>query len=239
MNEMDTAARFAPWIELTRFWSELEPQSQEALIGDATAVEYALGDPVDIQFGLMVSGTCGLEYSVDDGRRSLVELFRSGDLIDLARRERRPQGALVALGYCCVLTMGSDDFDLCARHHADIVRAYRHQMEDQVGRLRDHVNDLALKSPLERIVSVLFELRRWPEASAGEASELVLPLLRKHIAAYAGMKPETLRRAMRKLRDADLIRESRMDEDKIELIDLATLRRIANGGRARDVKRMG
>ncbi|MEL6243682.1 MAG: helix-turn-helix domain-containing protein, partial [Pseudomonadota bacterium] len=73
----------------------------------------------------------------------------------------------------------------------------------------------------------------------GPTPQLVLPLLRKHIAAYAGMKPETLSRAMRKLRDADLIRESRMDEDKIELIDLATLRRIANGGRARDVKRMG
>lgn len=233
MDVPNRLARMTPWIELTRFWSELEPQSQSALMSEATIAEVRGGEYANIEFGLVISGTCGLEYLVGNGRRSIAELFHSGDLIDMSRHERAPQGRLVALGHCSVLTMPVDDFELCARHHSDILRAYRRQMEDQVGRLRDHVNDLATKTPLERIVSILFELRRWPEASVSKAAEIALPLLRKDIAAYAGIKAETVSRALRRLTDAKLIKPETAERETIALLDPPRLRQIANGGAPR------
>ncbi len=233
---IDTTTRIPnllPWIELTAFWSELCPDSQDALLDSAVLLEFEPGDRIEIDFGLLISGTAGIEYVMGNGRRAIAELFHSGDLVDVQRGERRPQGRLVALSIGSVLALDSAAFDLCARHHSDIVSAYRHQIEDQTGRLRDHVNDLAVKTPLERIVSVLFELRRWPEANLGEAADIVLPMLRKDIAAYAGMKPETVSRALRRLLDAGLIRAAKSDKEAITLLDRPRLRRLANGGAPR------
>ncbi|MEM7669254.1 MAG: Crp/Fnr family transcriptional regulator [Pseudomonadota bacterium] len=219
-----------PWVELTKFWSDLEPQSQSELLDRAALLEFGPGEYITIDFGLMISGTVGIEYTVDNGRRSIAELFHSGDLVNMRRHERQPQGRLIALGDCSLLSLDIRDFETCARHHGDVTAAYNRRIEDQVGRMRDHANDLAVKTPLERIVSVLFELRRWPGASLGQAREVALPILRKDIAAYVGIKPETVSRALRRLLEAGLIKSGTTERESIVLIDPPSLRRIANGG---------
>lgn len=236
MNVSEPRRNAIPRVELTGFWAELAPQNKGALLRDAALFEFAAGDLIEISFGLMISGTAGLEYSVGDGRRCVAELLHTGDMINMARHERQSQGMLIALVDCCVLSLNKYDFDVLARHHEDILQAYHRQLEDQTGRLRDHVNDLAAKTPLERIVSVLFELRRWPDASTSETAEMVLPILYKDIAAYTGMKPETVSRALRKLREARLISTDGVDKERISLLNLPRLRRIANGGAPRNMK---
>ncbi|MEM9229058.1 MAG: Crp/Fnr family transcriptional regulator [Pseudomonadota bacterium] len=194
------------------------------------------GDLIDTEFGLVVSGTAGIEYSLGNGRRCLSELMHSGDLINMTRHERQTQGTLIALGECCVLPLVKRDFETLARHHKDLSDAYHRQVEDQTGRLRDHIADLGAKTPLERIVSVLFELRRWPDASGDSAAQMILPILYKDIAAYTGMKPETVSRALRKLREARLISTDGADRERISLLNVPRLRRIANGGAPRKIK---
>lgn len=115
-----------PWIELTAFWSELCPESQDAMLDSAVLLDFSLGETVEVEFGLMVSGTAGLEYTLGSGRRSIAELFHSGDLVHTGRHERRPQGRLVALSDGSMLALSATAFDTCGHHHADIVKAYRH-----------------------------------------------------------------------------------------------------------------
>lgn len=217
-----------PWMEMTRFWSELDPPSRDDILNDAALLEFEQGDEIDIEFGLIISGTAGQEYTLKDGRRSITELFHTGDLVHTARHQRLPQGKLTALGYCGILSLRLDDFETCARHHSDVLTAYRRQVEDQTGRLRDHINDLAVKTPLERIVSVLFELRRWPDRNAADATEIALPILRKDIAAYLGIRPETLSRVLRKLLKQGLI-SGASSGHAIRLEDVPTLRLVAKG----------
>ncbi|MEM9855297.1 MAG: Crp/Fnr family transcriptional regulator [Pseudomonadota bacterium] len=218
----------SPWIELTRFWAELEPVSRHELWNGADLLEYEQGDVITVQFGLMISGTAAMEYVLANGRRSLVELFHSGDLLDASRHERQPQGKMIALGYCALISLDSEEFERCARHHQDVLSAYRKQLQDQTGRLRDHINDLAVKTPIERIVATLFELRRWPEDDKSNVATTALPILRKDIAAYLGLRPETLSRALKKLTHHGLISIG-PESDAITLNDLPKLRLVANG----------
>lgn len=220
-------------VELTAFWSDLSTESQTALLDGASLLEFEHYDRLDIDFGLILSGTAGIEYTVGGGRRCLVELFRAGDLVDLCRHERRQQGSLIGLGQGSVLALHAVEFETSAQVHPDIAEAYRHSIEDQLGRLRDHVNDLAVKTPLERIASVLFEFRRWPCENRGHPTDLVLPLLRKDIAAYAGMKPETVSRALRRLLEAGLIEAATTDREVITMLETPALRLIANGAAPR------
>lgn len=217
-----------PWIEMTRFWSELQPPTRDELWRGAELLEFRQGDLIEIDFGLMITGTAAVEYVTANGRRSLVELLRSGDLIDMLRHERQQQGRLVALADCALIAMDMAEFERCAQVHAEIVPAYRRQLEDQNGRLRDHINDLAVKTPLERIVSVLFELRRWPGDHAERAVITALPILRKDIAAYLGVRPETLSRVLKQLVDTGLI-SGATGKGEIYLEDIPALRRVANG----------
>ncbi|MEM7746024.1 MAG: Crp/Fnr family transcriptional regulator [Pseudomonadota bacterium] len=218
-----------PWVEVTRFWSELDPDSQDALLDGAALLELDQRERIDVDFGLMLTGTAGLEYTIGDGRRCLAELFHSGDLIDMCREDRKPQGRIVALSACSVLALNAEDIEMQSHAHPEILLAYRHQVDDQLGRLRDHINDLAMKTPLERIASVLFELRRWPEATRDGATDIALPVLRKDIAAYVGMKPETVSRALRKLLTASIIGVGSSGREMISILDVPGLRRIANG----------
>ncbi|MGI9503239.1 MAG: Crp/Fnr family transcriptional regulator [Geminicoccaceae bacterium] len=104
--------------------------------------------------------------------------------------------------------------------------------------MHDHIADLAAKTPLERVASVLFEFRRWPEGQVSGRDQPVvrIPMRRTDIADYLGMKPETLCRAVRSLEQERLIRT--LDADRILMADVIGLRRIANGGRPRRSTRM-
>lgn len=235
MDAPSLKKRAMPPVELTGVWSNLAPPSQGELLQSASLVECVAGDRIDVGFGLMIAGTAGLEHAIGNGRRCLSELLHSGDLINLVRHERQPQGTLIALVDCCILALDKAAFELCAAHHKDVSAARVQQVEDQTGRLRDHIADLAAKTPLERIVSVLFELRRWPDAESEDTAEIALPILLKDIAAYTGMKPETVSRSLRRLREANLIATGGGDRTRVSLLNLPRLRRIANGSAARQV----
>lgn len=234
MNEQsNTPVPIAASLICTGRLSKLDPSSLEAVMTDSLVIESRRGDVIDAQVGLVLSGAIALETTISSGRRALAELFHTGDLVDLRRHERMPQGKLVALADSVLMALEPDAFDRCIATHGDLATTFVTQLEDQVGRMRDHASDLAIKTPLERIVSTLFELKRWPGVYERENHNLHLPLLRRDIADYAGMKPETVSRSLRRLLTAGLIQTNPNDLGSVQIVDTPSLRLIANGGAPR------
>ncbi len=214
-------------------WNSLTEPSAINLMNHATVKDLTRGDTVDADFGIVTSGVLAVERMLSDGRRTLCALFHEGDLVDLRRTMRDNQGRLVALNPSRLLALNEQWISNCAAPHPDIALAFVIQLRDYLARMRDHAMDLVSKTPLEKLASVLFEFRHWPETmpEEGHHNMVRIPIQRTDIADYIGVKPETVSRALRQLE-----RESLIDipqHDRIFLNDIPSMRRIANGGRPR------
>lgn len=214
-------------------WNSLADTSVHDLLEAASLWLLDRGDQVDASLGIVVSGTLAVERELSDGRRVLASLFHEGDLVDLRRTERKRQGALIALKSSEFLHLDETRIDDRAATNPELAKAFIAQLADHFARMQDHATDLASKTPLERMASVLFEFKRWPETTPAERSRDIvrIPISRIDIADYIGVKPETVSRAIRELEREKLI--GIPHQDQILLADIPSMRGIANGGRPR------
>lgn len=216
------------------------------------------GEAAPFVTGFLLSGVIGVADQASDGRQMLSALFHAGELIDLRRDARPPQGRPVALTDARVIVFNPSRMDAALRAHPDLAAVWLSELREQAAALRDHCGDLNCKTPVERLAAALLEFRRWPQEAArkdvlnangaapsetsAEAAEgqdvansaatvLKLPILRNHIAEYIGVQPETVSRAFRTLESERIIEIER--KDTIRLCDLPAIRTIANGGRPR------
>lgn len=82
-----------------------------------------------------------------------------------------------------------------------------------------HVKELKLRSSVERLAACLLRL----DAESGGTGRFTLPFEKRQLAAYLGMKPESLSRALASLRAYGV----RVDQADIALENLDDLRRLA------------
>ena len=220
-------------------WDTLSDHSVAQLLDAATPISLRRGDPVKCNVGILCSGALAVERRLYDGRRILCTLFHGGDLVDLTRSERMNQGQLTALNPSLFLSLENSRVEAYFGRHSELAEAMLSRFRQHFERMRDHVTDLVHKTPVERLASLLFEFRRWPENNMSGAGKNVvrIPIQRSDIADYIGVKPETLSRTTTKLAKEGLIDTSGPDE--IHLIDIPAMRRIADGGRPRQSTRAG
>lgn len=223
-------------------WAGLPDDARLAWESNGRHLQVDRDATVPIDVALVCRGALGLRRQVADGRLALTALYHDGDLIDLRRQDRRRQSTLVALTETDLLVFDPPAWDALRAPSASAALIFG-QLHTQLARSDDHAADLALKTPLEKAASAVLEFWGWTRAAtdavAGEprvrddvADEVVeLPLRQIAIAQYMGLTPETLSRAIRRLRDEGVIERPR--EDRLVIRDLPTLRQIANGGRPR------
>ena len=218
-------------------WERLPKEDLGTLLEGATQLRIDRGEPIDSELGIILSGVLGVERELFDGRRVLSMLFHRHELFDLRREDRLRQGQLIALRSAEVLLLNPKAVTQPNGRTSDLSAVIAEQLRRQSARMRDHVTDLASKTPLERLASVLFEFRRWPnqEDHAADPCIVRLPIHRIDIAAYIGVKAETLSRAFKQLERERLVHLSQADQ--VTLLDAPSLRRIANGGRPRQSTR--
>lgn len=218
-------------------WNTLSAASAHDLLTDAAVLSFDQDRRIDVNLGIVVAGALAVERESADGRRALCTLFHEGNLVDLRRVDRMRQGSLVALTASRFLALDEAACEACTAKHTDIASALTAQLREQFARLRDHATDLAFKTPFERLASVLFEFRRWPGANLPEhgANTIRIPMRRSDIADYIGVKAETVSRAIRKLEQERLI--GLPSGNHVVLIDVPSMRRLANGGRPRQSTR--
>lgn len=218
-------------------WNRLSAASLCDLLGPATPVKLSRGEEVGSNIGIVISGAFAVQRELSDGRRVLCSLFHEGDLVDVRRSERVRQGKLIALKDSEFLMLDEDQIDACIARHNDIAGAFITQQGAHFARMRDHVTDLACKTPFERLASVLFEFKRWPgrQTRSRDGNTVHIPIMRVDIADYIGVKPETVSRAIRKLEQEKRIAIPK--SDRVFMIDVPAMRQIANGGRPRQSTR--
>lgn len=214
-------------------WTDLDDRGAGELLAEAQPASLDRGAHVKTAPGIVLDGVVGFERALSDGRRVLADLFHEGDLINFGGSERVREGRLVALTDSRLFTFEDGWIEQCIAGYAPIGPVVDAQLKRHHARLHDHITDLAAKTPLEKVASVLFEFRRWPEGETASEHQPVIriPIRRADIADYLGMKPETLSRAVRCLEQDGLIRP--LAADHIRIVNIVGMRRIANGGRPR------
>lgn len=239
-------------------WSHLSQHGTLNLLERASHRHLERGDVVESDVGIVLSGALAIECELFDGRRILCALFHAGNLVDLRCAARGRQGRLVALISSEFLSLHETRVEDCVSSHPDVAFAFVIQLRDNMVRMQHHAADLSAKTPTEKLASLLFEFARWPDKSgipyrerpeftefddgvefgpvqSENTQSIRLPIQRTDIADYIGVKPETLSRAIRKLEREGLI--ALPHNDHFVLADVASLRRIANGGRPRQSTR--
>lgn len=214
-------------------WCDIDDDSRQILLEGAQQIVADRGAYIDADVVVIRRGVVALERELSDGRRILVSIFHDGDLVDLRQSERARQCRIISTAPSDLIVFDEGWMDICLTSCPTILAVVDRQIRRQQARSNDHIADLAAKTPLERLASVLFEFGRWPEGDVGEKGQPIIrvPIRRSDIADYLGMTPETLSRAVRYFEQEDLIRT--LDNDQILMVDVISLRRIANGGRPR------
>jgi len=214
-----------------------QQQGVSTFLTKGETLDLERGDTVDNDVGVVLAGTLAVERRLSNGRRVLCALYRQDDWVDLRRTERIRQGMLTALTPAKFLRLGDCDVERLAARDGYFACEMLDQLREQFARARDHTSDLVNKTPIERLASILFEFRRWPENKRGThaADVVLLPISRSDIADYIGLQPETVSRALARLEQDRMIDVKQINE--IRLTDIPSLRRIANGGRPRKSNR--
>jgi CRP-like cAMP-binding protein len=83
------------------------------------------------------------------------------------------------------------------------------------------MEDIVLRDAVGRLARYLLA------SEAGEDGLIELPTLKRHVASHLNLTSETLSRSIRRLTDAEVIRQ--LDNNRVQLVDRDKLRMIAEG----------
>lgn len=174
------------------------------------------------------SGVLSLQHILEDGRKTIAALFMQGDFIDMRGVANRHHGHLIALGKASVCRMSPTAFEAAIDYNQGAQKVAWNSLRNQTYRAMDHAADLAKKKALEKLASFLFECRN-RQADRNSPNKVHIPVRRIDLADYLGMQPETVSRCFKEMRTRGII--SFENNSNLMILDIPTLRRIANGDR--------
>ncbi|MBF0561156.1 MAG: cyclic nucleotide-binding domain-containing protein [Alphaproteobacteria bacterium] len=175
-------------------------------------------------FFVVLDGRVKLIKTTESGTESIVEIFTPGQSFGEAAMfasRRFPLGAEV-LADARLIQIPAEPFlaelarspELSLKLLASLSRHYR--------RLMQHLSELKLNSPSQRLGSYLLSLT---DATDG-ATVIHLPIDKGAVASHVGITPESLSRALARLRDNGVICRGR----KISIHNIQALRQFCLGG---------
>ncbi|MEP3049539.1 MAG: helix-turn-helix domain-containing protein [Roseibium sp.] len=180
----------------------------------------------------ILTGSVGMVTHLSDGRRTISGLFFPGDYINLASLGRQSCGEITALAASAVQLMEQSVFDRLLSISEGARTHFFTQTNKFLFRQLDHSNDLAKKTPIERIAAFIFELiNRSVPRKSNQMTSIAIPFGRRDIADYLGLQPETVSRGFTSLTNEGVI--TLPEADLVTIENVKHLRQIANGGRPR------
>lgn len=185
----------------------VEPEIVRELIASAHTAQYQKGTiflgqgaPVS-RYYILLEGWCGATKGNAEGQEAILQVFRRGDFL-LESSSNAPSDIspinLQALTPVHVLMLVPAAVHQAEKASpvftANMLAANVLRCQD----LRDHIEQLTLHTAEERVGRFLLKLRL---NTSAEAQDVVLPFDKSMIAAYLGIKPETLSRVFQAFRD--------------------------------------
>lgn len=213
-------------------WSAPLNAAADAFLAAARPLQLRRGDELKLSVGIVASGVLAVAAQTADGRQTLCQLIRPGDVLDRRVEGDGRIGEAIALADATLLTFREAEFDDLLRAGDAFALAWSRQLAEQVERQRRHCFDIAFKTPLERLASAVLEFRAWSTAAQRGAEALFeLPVQQFELAQYLGVTPETISRSFRQLNDEGVMRVD--ERGGVTIDDLEALLLISRGGRPR------
>lgn len=179
--------------------SELETLLKHAVLiqEEKGSLLFSQGDPAD-RFYIILEGRVKLFTANEEGEESIVEIFNPTNSF--------AEAAMFASGRFPVncetvipsrlIRIDGDPFLGVLRNHPNIGRVILSKMAQRYRRLLNQISQLKTQSPAQRLGAFFLSL-----AEGHEGIAVALPYDKNLIAARVGMKPESLSRALTRLRE--------------------------------------
>ena len=175
------------------------------------------------QFYVILSGEIKVYKLSAGGDEQILHLYGKGKTFGEAAmwaKIRYPAHA-EAIGDSTLLAVGRAALKNMLERNADIALAMLAGMSSKLREFNHLIEQLSLKEVPARLAGILLEL-----PAEGAINTVVLEQTKQQLAARIGTIPETLSRALKKLKDMGLIE---VDGRKITILDPDSLAELADG----------
>ncbi len=222
------------YSDATSFCTHLSVDELDLLSDGSKPVSLSRGDTLDNReletwpILAISSGVIGMQHLLEDGRKTIAAFFMQGDIIDLREMQSHHRGQLIALKNAGVCRLAPQIFRQITASNPAAQNVIWSNLRQQTYRAMDHSADLAKKHALEKLASFIFECRNRQVMSFAK-NIVVIPVRRVDLAEYLGMQPETVSRCFKDLEARGIIELQSISN--IRVVQIPTLRRIANGDR--------
>lgn len=210
----------------------LEPSTRQALLESGRTVDVAQGGFLlhDCDDGravyFVLAGLLKVVKTSIDGGLSFIGLRRSGTVVgELALlAEATRSSSIQAVEAASVIRIDGKQFERLLADHPDLSRALLAELADRLREATLQIHNLMNADARSRIAARLVQLADDSIDSAEDRLTLALPVSQEELADWAGLSRAGAVKALRLLRDDQLIETSRMS---VSITNLPELRRIA------------
>lgn len=144
--------------------------------------------------------------SMADGRRQIISFAFGGNLLGWTSCLGRYTSSVEALASTTLLTCSRAELDRLRRVNHGIETELTGQTSAELRKAHEHILLLGRKTAAERLACFIAELVKHG-ALAGSGDALIeLPMPQEEIADYLGLRPETVNRALSRLRRQGVVK---------------------------------
>lgn len=217
------------------FWGDLSPGGREILrhTGAARTIEagstiFTEGEPSDYVV-VLLSGVVKLTKTTSDGRRILVELRRSGDIIgEVAAIDGQRRSASVStITTVRALVIPASRFGDIVTARPELAAGIMKVMAAKIREAADRRIEAATNTAISRVASRLVELAGSTPAE-DDGTVVLTTLTQQELANWIGLSRERVAQALRDLRTLGWIDTSRRS---VTVLDLPALEEAARAAR--------
>jgi CRP-like cAMP-binding protein len=160
----------------------------------------AQGQPI-ARFYIVLEGWCGVSKCSPEGQDSILQVFRRGDFLpepDHTGHVGKSPVNLQALSAVWLLMVSPSAVRNALERSKSFMANMLAVSIRRSQELRDHVEQLTLYNAEERVGRFLLQMRLYTSLNG---SDITLPFDKSFVAAYLGIKPETLSRTLQFFRE--------------------------------------
>ena len=216
------------------FLAALPTQDRKALLALGTPHAYAAGEAV-LREGetttyvvLILSGWSTVSMETERGQRLILALRGKGEVIgDLAAVDQRPRSATVtALGRLETVVVSGQQFRSFIASRPAAGSLIMRQLSSRLRSADVERRSLASATVLQRLAARLLELVERTGRNTDEGIAVNLPLPQHDLAAAVGATREAVAKALRLLREEEVVRTGNR---QLTVVNVVLLRLLAAG----------